>query len=254
MTAVADALYVYGVLPAEERESVSVAGVEGSAVGTVQHDGLAALTSPVQGSALSAAREVRAHWRVLQEASEHATVLPVRFGTVLESEDAVRERLLERNAGRLVLLLKQIGGCVQLTLKGEYREPEVIQDVVRATPELTTLAARVKSRSADAGYYDRIRLGERIAAEIARLRDADTARAMSLLEPLAVAARVEEGKANSAFNLSFLVRRGREKRFSQAVSELIEQTGKRIEIRYVGPLPPYSFADTELDLGAPRWD
>jgi hypothetical protein len=242
----AEALYVYGVLPAADRDSVEVAGVEGSEVETVQYDGLAALTSRIQRSALSAAREIRAHWRVLQEASQNATVLPVRFGTVLESEDAVRERFLEPNAQRLSGLLKQMSGCVQLTVKGEYREPEVIQDIVRTTPSLAALAKRVRSVSPDAGYYDRIRLGERIAAEIACLRDEDTSRAMDLLTPAAVAARAEEPTGpNSAFNLAFLVRREGQDDFTKLVGALLEETRERIDVRYVGPLPPYSFAQTE---------
>jgi hypothetical protein len=253
VSSVAEAFYVYGVLPAKERDAVSVEGVEGSAVRTIQHNKLAALTSPVEGPALIAARELRAHWRVLQEVAENATVLPVRFGTVFESEEAVREQLLERNARRLELLLKQISGCIQLTVKGEYREPEVIEEIVRSTPGLPALAGRVRSLSAEAGYYDRIRLGERIAAEMAGMRDADTARAMDLLEPIAVAARAEETGANSAFNLAFLVQRTRQDEFSGLVRSLHDEARNRIDIRYVGPLPPYSFADTELDVGGPRW-
>lgn len=238
----AEALYVYGVVPAKDRDAVTVAGVEGSPVGTVKYDGLAAITSPVAGGALSAAREVRAHWRVLQEASEHATVLPVRFGTVLESEDAVRERLLERNAEQLGVLLKQLAGCVQVTLKGEYRESYVLSDIVRSTPGLARLAARIRTRSPEAGYYDRITLGERIAGELARRRDADTAHAMDLLDPAAAAGRAEEGGAYSAFSLAFLVRRTHLDDFSKLVGGLVEEVGDRIDIRYVGPLPPYSFA------------
>jgi hypothetical protein len=228
---VKEALYVYGVLSASDREAVSVTGVEGSEVGTVQHDGIAALTSPVKGSALAAAREVRAHWRVLQEASEQTTVLPVRFGTVLEDEAAVREQLLEPNADQLRGLLQQMKGCVQLTVKGEYREPDVLQDIVRSNPPIAALAARVRARSPEAAYYDRIRLGELIAAKLAELRDDDTAKAM------------EEGGAHNAFNLSFLVRRDRQADFTQRVNSIIDETGDRIEIRYVGPLPPYSFTD-----------
>lgn len=239
----AEALYVYGVVPAKERDAVTVAGVEGSSVGTVQYDGLAAITSPVQGDALSAAREVRAHWRVLQAASEHATVLPVRFGTVLESEDAVRERLLERNAAHLGVLLKQLAGCVQVTLKGEYREQYVLSEIVRSTPGLAALAERIRKRSPEAGYYDRITLGERIAAELARRRDADTAHAMDLLDPRASAARAEEGGPYTAFNLAFLVLRAELDDFSKHVGALIEEVEERIDVRYVGPLPPYSFAD-----------
>lgn len=242
MSAVAEALYVYGVVPAKERDAVTAAGVEGSPVGTVEYDGLAAITSPLEGGTLSAAREVRAHWRVLQEASEHATVLPVRFGTVLESEAAVRERLLERNAERLGGLLKQLAGCVQVTLKGEYRESYVLSDIVRSTPGLSALVARIRARSPEAGYYDRIMLGERIAAELARRRDADTARAMDRLDPAAVAGRAEEGGAYTAFNLAFLVRRTGLDEFSKLVGGLIDEVREQIDVRYVGPLPPYSFA------------
>ena len=76
--------------------------MEGAEVGTVGHGGLAALVSDLEAEALTAAKEVRSHWRVLEEASAGATVLPVRFGTVMESDDAVREQLLEPNAEGLL--------------------------------------------------------------------------------------------------------------------------------------------------------
>jgi hypothetical protein len=253
VTKTADPLYVYGILPAADRDVVSVEGVEGSEVGTVVYDGLAALTSHVRKSALSAAREVRAHWRVLQEATIHTTVLPMRFGTVLEGEDAVREQLLEPNLNRLTLALKQISGCVQLTLKGDYREPAVLREIVTSKPAIAALAARVRSRSPHAAYYERIRLGEQVATELARMRDADTARAMDLLEPLAESARAEEGGPISAFNLSFLVRRARQEEFTRSVRALRDETRERIELRYIGPLPPYSFADTGLEPGRSQW-
>src|SRR5215212_10337165 len=104
----AGAVYVYGVLAAEEQPRISPTGVEGAEVRTVEHAGVAALVSPVRASALDAAREVRAHWSVLGEASKRATVLPVRFGTVLGSEDEVRDRLLGANAERLATLLREV--------------------------------------------------------------------------------------------------------------------------------------------------
>src|SRR5256885_17252869 len=89
----AGAVYVYGVLPAEEQSQVSETGVEGAEVRTLEHAGVAALVSPVRGSALVAAREVRAHWTVLGEAVKRAPGLAVRFGTGVESGDARGARL-----------------------------------------------------------------------------------------------------------------------------------------------------------------
>jgi gas vesicle protein GvpL/GvpF len=244
------ALYVYGVMSAAERESLEVAGVEGAEVGTVEGHGLAALTSPVQGSALAAAREVRAHWRVLQEASESATVLPVRFGTVLEGEQAVRDHLLEPNAERLTELLDRLRGCVQLTVKGLYDEQALLAEVVTSTPSIAALRARLQSMPPQAAYYDRIRLGEMVAGEIARRREADTQHALQVLEPSARASCVENpSAAESAFDLSFLVPRGKQSAFGKRVRALVEEVEDRIDIRFVGPLPPYSFAEGNHEIG-----
>jgi hypothetical protein len=250
----AGAVYVYGVLPAEEQRQVSEKGVEGAEVRTVEHAGVAALVSPVRGSALVAAREVRAHWTVLGEAVKRATILPVRFGTVLESDDAVRERLLGANAERLSALLRDVAGCVQLTVKGEYVEDRLMRDVVRGSPAIAALRERLEGVPDQAGYYERIRLGELVADEVARRREDDTRHALERLEPLAVAARAEQAtQPNAAFNLAFLVRRDRESAFTKGVSELGEDLEGRIEIRYVGPLPPYSFADADMSAEAASW-
>lgn len=247
-------VYVYGVLSGAEQAGVSVDGVEGAEVRTVEHAGLAALVSTLNADALAAAREVRAHWRVLDEASRSATVLPVRFGTVMQGDAAVREQLLAPNAARLTELLQELAGRVQLNVKADYDEEELLREVVRASPKVASLRDRLKTVSDAAGYYDRIRLGELVAAEVDGRRQRDEALAIARLEPVAVSARAEPVTSQGgAFNLAFLVEAGEVDRFSEAVGLLRAELGERISLRYVGPLPPYSFADTDLSTGAPAW-
>ncbi|MFL5866632.1 MAG: GvpL/GvpF family gas vesicle protein [Thermoleophilaceae bacterium] len=247
-------VYVYGVLSEAERRTVSVEGVEGAAVRTVSGAGLAALVSDLEAETLTAAKEVRAHWRVLEEASTAATVLPVRFGTVMESDEAVRRELLEPNAERLVALLGELGGRVQLSVKADYDEDELLRRVVADSPHVAALRERLKGLPEEAGYYDRIRLGELVSSEIEHRREEDRARALGRLEPLAVSAREEAvSGVEGAFNLAFLVDRDRVDSFSAAVRSLAEETGERLRVRYVGPLPPYSFTDAELVAGGSEW-
>jgi hypothetical protein len=247
-------VYVYGVLPASDQARVSVGGVEGAQVRTIEHGGLAALVSTVKADALAVAHELRAHWRVLEEASNATTVLPVRFGTVMESDDAVRERVLEANAAGLTKLLDELGGRVQLNLKGDYDEERLLSAVVREVPAVATLRERVQKVSDSAGYYDRIRLGELVAAEVARRREDDTALALARLQPLSVASDVGQPHSpDAAFNLAFLVESGGVDTFSEAVGRLRAELGERVTLRYVGPLPPYSFAETDLSAGAEAW-
>ena len=247
-------VYVYGVLPSSPRTPVSTAGVEGSEVRTVEHDGLSALVSDMRGDALSAPREVRAHWRVLDEVSANATVLPVRFGTVLEDDGAVRDRLLAPNAAHLAGRLRDLDGCVQLSVKAEYDEDLVLSEIVRASPDIARLREHVRALPAEAAYYQSIRLGEFVAAELARRREADTRLALDALERRAVAAHAEDPRGeNAAFALAFLVERKGIDTFSDAVARLAEQLGDRVRIRFVGPLPPYSFASVEASPGSLAW-
>jgi hypothetical protein len=240
-------VYVYGVLAADDCGSVKTKGVQESNVRCVERDGLAGLVSDLEGDALNVAREVRAHWAVLEAASEGATVLPVRFGTVMENEQAVRERLLAANAERIEALLRELRGRVQLTIKGEYEESRVLREVVDESPAIANMRERLRSVPEAASYYGRIQLGELVAGELERRREVDSARALQRLEPLAVRAQAEQpASAEAAFNLAFLVERDGIERFSSAVASLGKEFGDRVRIRYVGPLPPYSFTQAEL--------
>jgi len=247
-------VYVYGVLSSAEQGGVSVDGVEGSEVRKIQHAGLAALVSTLDADALAAARELRAHWRVLEEASKSATVLPVRFGTVMEGDTAVRERLLEPNAERLAELLRELTGRVQLNVKGDYDEEHLLREIVRASPAIGTLREQIGKLPDAASYYDRIRMGELVAAEVTRHREKDEALALVRLEPAAVAVRVEPvSSQHGAFNLACLVEKDGVDEFSEAVGGLRSELGERIALRYVGPLPPYSFAEADLGAEAGAW-
>jgi anti-sigma-K factor RskA len=74
-------VYVYGVVDAAD------AGAMPARV--VREGNLAALVADIQPGSVNAAKAVREHWRVLEAAIETATVLPLRFGTVMADDQAV---------------------------------------------------------------------------------------------------------------------------------------------------------------------
>jgi hypothetical protein len=194
---------------------------------------------------------VREHGRVLVAAIDHTTVLPLRFGTVMADDQTVRDDLLGANAGNLSELLDELRGRVQVTVKGTYAEDGLMRGVVAGSPAVKALRERLNGLSEEAGYFERVRLGELVAAEVDRHREADTAQVLTALGPLAADTRVETATApDAAFNLAFLVERERLEVFDKAVGAVAEQLRDRIAVRAVGPLAPYSFADVELAAGA----
>jgi Gas vesicle synthesis protein GvpL/GvpF len=250
------ATYVYGVVAAADRTEIQAAGVGGrkARVRRVVLDGVAALVSDVPQGALVAARDLRAHWSVLEEAAARTTVLPVRLGTVMESDAAVADEFLAPNAERLAALLAELEGKAQLNIKGFYDEERLLREVVQQTPQVARMRERVQALPDAATYYDRIRLGELVSAEIDRRRARDAELVMGRLELLAEATKAEPPTTrNGAVNAAFLVRRDRVDDFSEAVERLAGELGDRIQIRYVGPLPPYSFADGNVLVESGAW-
>ncbi|MEA2310475.1 MAG: hypothetical protein QOE28_443 [Solirubrobacteraceae bacterium] len=226
---------VYGVV---------AAGTAPEGVRTIEHRGLAALVADGAAGPLPAARALREHWRVLELAATETTVLPVRFGTAMASDEAVVTDFLEPGHDGLATSLRELEGKVQLTVKGTYEEAVLLRGVLAASPAIARLKAQVDSLPEAASYAKRIQLGQLVANAVEYAREQDGALVMDRLAPLAVASRREgTGKPDAAVNAAFLVERARVEEFGGAVAALGEELAGRVRLRQLGPLAPYSFTD-----------
>jgi hypothetical protein len=248
-------VYVYGVASVSEpTKPLGADGIEAAPVRLVGEPELGALVSDLDTDALSAPQAVRAHWRVLEEASAVATVIPARFGMVMDRDEDVCERLLDANRESLTALARELTGKVQLQVKGEYDEPRMLAEIVQGAPAVAELRERLRGVPEQAGYYDRIRLGELVSAEVEARRTADTDTVLAALEPIAAATREQLIRhSGTAFDIAFLVRREAMNEFTAAVRALDRELHDRIDLSYVGPSPAYSFAEANLDEGTPAW-
>src|SRR6266536_656430 len=90
-------IYVYGILPADIEVSAGIPGVgeHPGQLRDVRADGLAALVSEVNLSGrLGSPDDLRTYQEILDATAAEVPVLPLRFGTILASEEAVTEELL----------------------------------------------------------------------------------------------------------------------------------------------------------------
>jgi hypothetical protein len=217
--------------------------VASEATRLIESDGLAALVSSVPAERLRVRRsDLHAHLRAIEALFEQTTVLPCRFGTVLGSEDDVRQHLLEARRQELHSLLKALAGRVQLNVKAVYDEPEVLREVVAADPGIATARDRAKALG-DAAYYENIRLGELVTARLSARRADDVERIHARLARLAedVVADSRDGDAMLVLKASFLVERKLTDRFDSELESLASEEGPAIRFELVGPLPPTAF-------------
>jgi Gas vesicle synthesis protein GvpL/GvpF len=242
-------VHVYGVVRAKADLELPEEGVR-----LIAHRDIAALVSDIDRHDLKAVRVLRMHWRVLEAVSTSTTVLPVRFGTVMAGDRAVVEEFLEPSHDDIVAALADLAGKVQLTVKGVYQEDALMTGIVHGSPAIARLREQVLHLPDAAAYYKRIELGQRVAAEVERARERDAQQVLERLEPFALEARLEpQSTPDGAVNAAFLVEADRVDEFSEAVSTLSRELAGRISLRYVGPLPPYSFAGDTATSRPSAW-
>ncbi|MCZ7596146.1 MAG: GvpL/GvpF family gas vesicle protein [Hyphomicrobium sp.] len=246
------AQYLYCVLRCREPRTFDTLGIgeRGDIVHTINVGDLAvaASNSPLPRYD-NTRRNMMAHMRVLDEVMTEYTVLPIRFDCVAPSPKTVREQLLKARHKELSALLDQMEGRIEMGLKAFWYEDIVFQEIVQKNPTIRRMRDGLAGRSVEETYYDRIRLGELVEAELKARRGRDAETILERLRPLAEKTQVNPTIADHmVLNAALLIARAREQEFNAAVRSLDSDIGGRLLIKSVGPVAPYNFVNVSM-----RW-
>jgi hypothetical protein len=204
---------------------------------------LAALVSEVDlAGGLGTPEDLRAHAQILDATAVEVPVLPLRFGTVMATMDAVAGDLLAVYQGALAAALADVEGRGQYVVKGRYVEQAVLAEALAEIPEAARLARLIRGQDPDATRQERIRLGEIISKAITVKRQADTRALGEVVAPHCVASVAREPTHElDAVHAALLVEITRQDELEQALSGLASAWEGRVEIRLLGPQAPYDF-------------
>jgi hypothetical protein len=234
-------IYVYGIVRADELPAVSAAGVGDAAVELFERDGLAAMVSRLPDDFRVKRRDLNRHLQVLEEAFGETTVVPFAFGTVLACYADVEAALLSDRRTELQAALGRLDGMVQLNVKAVYEQEELLRELVAGNPEVAKLREE-SSRLGDAGYHQRIRLGELVFGLLDERREEDARRIISALAGETEEVVVDDPGEYDALKASFLVNRKGLQRFDARLEEVARALQPVLRIELIGPLPPTAFA------------
>lgn len=209
---------------------------------------LAAVVSDVDvdGELPATARGLKAHARVLEALATQATVLPLRFGTVVDDDAAVVEQVLRPRAEALAALLDRFTGLVEVDVRVLDEDEVLLREVVSGDAAVQALQRKVARVGPTAGYYDRIRLGEHVAERLRQRHAREVDDVVAALRPLAVDVKVKEPSLQGlVVDAALLVERDRLAEVDAAV-DAVARKRQDLTVRYLGPNPPYSFTVGEV--------
>jgi len=238
-------IYVYGILPADVELTSEMPGVGDppGQVRVVHSDGLAALVSEVDVTRpLGSPEDLRVHKEVLDASATELPVLPLRFGAVLASEDAVAEELLAANHDEFDDALSELDGRAEYVVKGRYVQEAILDEVLSKNKRAARLADKIRGKNPDATRDARIQLGEMINEGVSAKREEDTRVLGNAMKGHCVASVVREPTHElDAAHVAFLVDTDKEGDMERVIENLAHDWQGWIEVRLIGPMAAYDF-------------
>ncbi|MGN6337228.1 GvpL/GvpF family gas vesicle protein [Mycobacterium sp.] len=238
-------IYVYGIVPADLQVDDDARGVGDppGRVEVIREGDVGALVSEVQiDRALGTPDDLQAHEHVLDRTASIAPVLPMRFGAVLTDADSVATEVLRDHHDEFAKALSELKGRAEYIVRGRYNEKAILSEVLSENAQAQALRDDIRSKPEDASRDSQMALGEIISNAIEATRQADTQTVVNALEGVASLVNVRPPTHEyDAIHVAMLAETDRQSAVEQALNQLRENWGDRMQLRLLGPLAAYDF-------------
>ena len=247
-------LYIYAITRAGAPIPVGLpcVGNPDSGLRSISIGALAAIVSAVdEPEVMAARRHMMAHTKLLEAAMAIATILPMRFGIIVDSVDAIAAAITPK-ANDLLAMLDNLDGRIEAGIRASWNEAVLYHEIVAVRPDLGRRADAFKKVNPNATYYDRIDLGRDVDSAMAVKRFEEKKVLMARLKPLAIKhVDLPEGDDMNVMNVALLVDRAREAEVVAAIEAIDREEGNRLNLKIVSPAPVYNFVKLRLDFAMP---
>ena len=239
--------YIYAIIETDREAHFGPMGIgeDKNEVYTIVHDGLGAVISDSSVTQYPVTRaNTMAHQKVMETVMKQYPMLPVRFGTVSEGLDPIREKVLEERHGELTDNLAQMRNKVELGVKAIWKDIKpVFDDILSKNTDIRRLRDRLLKRNGGA-QRDQVRLGEMVKNALETWKEQKEKSMMAPLEGLWVDRKLNDHFGDQMItNAAFLVDKGKEKAFDLAVEKITDRYAGKMTLKYVGPIPPCNFVE-----------
>jgi hypothetical protein len=242
-------VYVYGILPSDVELEPGGTGVGDppGEIRVVRHGDLAALVSDVDlDRPLGRPEDLLTHEELLDSSAAAVPVLPLRFGSVAASDEVVAAELLAAHHDEFASALRRLDGHAEFVVRGRYDRDAILREVLMENPRAAQLCEQVQGTAPDSFRDLRMELAEIVVDAIAAKREQDTRATGDAAAGLVAGSAVRQPAHElDAVYIAFLVAADKADELEQALTRLAHDWRGRVELRLIGPLAAYDFAEAE---------
>ena len=244
--------YIYGIIRNSDPIDYGPIGMGKRAdqVYGVTYNGITAVVSASPIIVYEARRiNMITHEKVLEEMMKQFTVLPVRFSTISEhNDDAGILRIIEKDYKKFDEMLIKMEGKKELGLKILAKEAEIYESIIEKYDDIKALRGKLMNLPADKTHYQRVKIGEMVAAALKKETENYKNAILDVLSPLSEDVKVNDNYGEMMIlNAAFLIKNTTEPTFDKVVNDLSEQYDRFMTFKYVGTLPLYNFVNLVIN-------
>lgn len=249
--------YVYCIIPSMNDRNFGPIGVggRGDEVFTIGDKDLAMVVSTHPVTRISVSRKnLLLHESVLEVVmKEFSSVLPIRFGTIAASGDEIRN-LLNRRSYEFHKLLREMEHLVELGVKGEWTNMEVIfKEIENDNEKIRKEKKKVRTLKGKTNLQDRENIGKMVKDALQLKKTEEAENVIDALRRACYEYKLNKTAGDENFmNAAFLVGRGRENEFDNIMNELGDKYENRMKFSYAGPFPVFNFAN--ITISPEEWE
>lgn len=244
-------IYIYGLIQTRTPQNFGELGIDNQTyfdVFTLGHKDIAAVVSkrpPIPYDAMKKEDIIKNlvfHQYVIEQVMKRFTVLPVKFGTQIETEDAIRE-FLEDGYTLISNEISKAEGKIELDVVAWWELPKILPSLSFYNDQIREMQQKIATKGAQVDVKDKITLGHAVEQALQREKARYQQFLLRLLKQEAIDVCMHDlANDEMVFNAAFLLEKDNEERFYATVQKGDQLLKSLLNFRVVGPLPPYSFS------------
>jgi Gas vesicle synthesis protein GvpL/GvpF/DnaJ domain len=244
-------IYIYGIIKTSKPQEFGEIGIgdkTASHVLTIRFKDIAAVISNSPLTVYSSLskekvlKDLAIHQLVIEKVMKRFTIIPVKFGTVIETQNEV-SKFLEQDYVLLSNELSKAEGKIELDVVACWDLAKILAAISHHNEQIQEKQQEIMMKGGQVATEDKIMLGQLIAQAL----KAEKARYQQLMLQTLKQETVDvclHDLANDEmiFNAAFLLETKNEESFNTLVHTLDQKLENTVNFRVVGPLPLYSFS------------
>lgn len=248
-------IYIYGIIKTSVPQVFGTIGIgnPASKVYTLGFNDIAAVISACPLTVYDTLgkeqtiKDLIIHQRVIENVMQRFTIIPVKFGTLVETEQAAIA-FLSKGYTLLSDELGKMAGKIELDVIASWDSQKIIAMLYQHNAPMQNMQRALVTKGKQATIEDKIALGKLVEQE---LRDQQSHYHQLIWQTLVENAldTCLHAQANDEmiFNAAFLLDKRNEEHFYQVLAALDQKLENALQFRLVGPLPVYSFSTILLE-------